>query len=137
MLPSLQRGMKNLTGDLCYRHSLFQALLHSRKICNWLVYNHRSRDCLADDSEECVACAIRRLVIVYWGNMDLTMELHIINKLFAKRKFSFHSNFDEILLMYFAVKWSPAGDGRVTGQGDSEGQFTWMMEQMRGQLTKK
>ena len=39
--------------------------------------------------------------------------------------------------MNFAVKWSPAGDGRVTGQGDSEGQFTWMMEQMRAQLTKK
>lgn len=42
---SAQRGLDNLTGVLCYRHSLFQALLHQPKFVNWLEEYHRPELC--------------------------------------------------------------------------------------------
>jgi hypothetical protein len=40
-----QVGLRNLSGVLCYRHSVFQALLHTPKFCDWLMTCHAAKDC--------------------------------------------------------------------------------------------
>lgn len=38
-------GFRNFTMALCYRHSLFQALVHTPKFINWLSKYHQPQDC--------------------------------------------------------------------------------------------
>ncbi|MCJ1234162.1 hypothetical protein MMC14_002120 [Varicellaria rhodocarpa] len=48
-------------GVLCYRNSLIQSLFHIPKFTNWLKFHHRN--CRVS---QCVACATRSLLEVYW-----------------------------------------------------------------------
>lgn len=74
MKLSFQKGLPNLTGALCYRISLFQALLHQPMFVNWLLDSHQPQDCVTD--EECLPCALRLLVLGYWSGA------HELSKLF-------------------------------------------------------
>jgi len=40
-----QLGLPNLTGALCYRHSLLQALIHTPKFVRWLNEHHKPQQC--------------------------------------------------------------------------------------------
>ena len=44
-MPGDGKGFQNFTGALCYRHSLFQALLHTPKFVHWLRDYHKPEDC--------------------------------------------------------------------------------------------
>lgn len=83
-----RRGLSNLTGVLCYRNSLFQALLHSPKFSNWFAKYHKTEDCVEDDPEHCVACKIRNFVQAYWTGKheDTTKAAREINKVFKLSK---------------------------------------------------
>lgn len=83
MMPSSSRkGMANITGVLCYRNSLLQAILHSPKLINWLLLNHHADDCVEEDTDNCVACALRELAITYWGGGKLIEDLKFTNNVF-------------------------------------------------------
>lgn len=58
-------GFNNFTGVLCYRHSLFQAILHIPKFINWLHKCHKPENCCTM-ANNCVACAFYILVEIYW-----------------------------------------------------------------------
>lgn len=45
MPVNAQKGMRNLTGSLCYRNSLLQAIIHSPKVAHWLRTFHRPEQC--------------------------------------------------------------------------------------------
>lgn len=52
------RGLPNLTGALCYRHSLFQALFHIPQFVHWLrdTHDHKSGDCELESHLERSTC---------------------------------------------------------------------------------
>ncbi|KAH8820518.1 hypothetical protein F5884DRAFT_866335 [Xylogone sp. PMI_703] len=116
---SAQRGLANLTGVLCYRHSLFQALLHQPKFVNWLDEYHRPEQCVSESREHCVSCQLRVLSKVYWcqpghPKSQLSQVLADIDKIFRQRG------------------WKPdAGSG---GQGDPEEQVSWILKQIREEV---
>lgn len=85
---SRQKGLRNLTGVLCYRHSLFQALIHSPVIVNWLATHVRGMSCVEPDQEQCVPCAIKALALAYRSGDTQTLEeaLRLTSKLFSSRK---------------------------------------------------
>lgn len=104
MPNSAQQGMKNLTGTLCYRHSLFQALLHCPKVAHWLRSFHPPQTCkfpglpgklsnfflgFVDKPANCVACQFRAVIQAYWSGKpsDLTQELRTIDKVFKTSKY--------------------------------------------------
>ncbi|PMD26537.1 cysteine proteinase [Hyaloscypha hepaticicola] len=115
MPNAAQQGMKNLTGTLCYRHSLFQALLHCPKIAHWLRSFHPPQTCFVDKATHCIACQLRSVIKAYWSGKfsDLTQELRTIDKVFR------------------ANGWTP---GALSGQADPEEQFTWMIGKLNEQL---
>ncbi|KAH6670115.1 hypothetical protein B0J14DRAFT_657203 [Halenospora varia] len=67
MPPASQRGMPNITGVLCYRIALLQALLHIPLLVNWLLDFVLPEHCVSDSSDECFACVFRKLAQAYWG----------------------------------------------------------------------
>ena len=88
MKMPVQKGMANLTGSLCYRHSLFQALMHMPKFVNWLLLNHDTEKCLSEDSKYCVACNLRDIAIAYNTKGDnLRGGLIIAHKSFKMSEF--------------------------------------------------
>jgi uncharacterized UBP type Zn finger protein len=86
--------MQNLTGALCYRHSLFQALVHSPIFANWLLKNHQPSDCIVESGETCVACAMKRMATAYVTSKtdELTESLKIVNHVFKASMLSETSN---------------------------------------------
>ncbi len=70
MPAASQVGMKNLTGVLCYRHSLFQMLFHEPKVIGWLRYHGLSKcksfysnyPCLSDSLQACGVVQILALL---------------------------------------------------------------------------
>lgn len=76
---------------LCYRHSLFQALLHIPKFVNWLTEYHKEEDCCSENKAKCVACALRDLANLYWyGKTDgerknISENLSHLNKILKMR----------------------------------------------------
>jgi hypothetical protein len=89
---SSQRGMHN-PNVLCYRNSLFQALLHQPKLVNWLLQSHRPQDCVSDREEECLPCCLRLVTLGYWQEPQLSVELSTLltgmSDLFASCNSSF------------------------------------------------
>ncbi|KAG9235006.1 hypothetical protein BJ875DRAFT_440733 [Amylocarpus encephaloides] len=61
-----QRGFDNFTGVLCYRISLFQALLHVPLLVTLLWQYHLPSACTAEDRTKCLACTFRSLIVAYW-----------------------------------------------------------------------
>lgn len=59
-------GFSNFTGVLCYRHSLFQAILHIPKFVNWIQGCHPPEKCCSQVGKACVACAFYKLSSLYW-----------------------------------------------------------------------
>ncbi|RFU32698.1 hypothetical protein B7463_g3648, partial [Scytalidium lignicola] len=116
---SAQRGLANFTGVLCYRHSLFQALLHQPKFVNWLEEYHRPEHCVSESRERCVSCQLRVLSRVYWGRVgcpksQLNQILVDIDKIFRQRG------------------WRP--DSGSGGQADPEEQVSWILKQIREEV---
>ncbi len=76
---------------LCYRHSLFQALMHIPKFINWLVEFHKVEDCCSENAATCVACALRDLASLYWygktngERKNISETLSYLNKILRKR----------------------------------------------------
>ncbi|KAE9372167.1 cysteine proteinase [Stipitochalara longipes BDJ] len=115
MPSSAQKGMPNLTGVLCYRHSLFQALIHCPQVAHWLRTYHSQEACLADKQANCVACHFHAVIQTYWSgkSSELTKTLENINKVFKTNG------------------WSQSG------QADPEEQLTWLIGRLREQLPEQ
>ncbi|PMD38982.1 cysteine proteinase [Hyaloscypha variabilis F] len=115
MRSSAQKGMPNLTGVLCYRHSLFQALIHCPQVAHWLRNYHPQEACLADKRAKCVACHLNAVIQAYWTgkSSELTKALENINKVFKMNG------------------WSQSG------QADPEEQLTWLIGRLREQLPEQ
>ncbi|PMD56484.1 cysteine proteinase [Hyaloscypha bicolor E] len=115
MPSSAQQGMKNLTGVLCYRHSLFQAILHCPQVAHWLRTYHSEESCIVDKQASCAACQLRTVIQTYWSgkSAELTKALENVNKVFKTNG------------------WSQSG------QADPDEQLTWLIGQMREQLPQQ
>ena len=109
---SKRPGFKN-PDVLCYRHSLFQALLHIPKFVNWLTEYHKFEDCCSENQARCVACALRDLANLYWyGKTDgervnISENLSHLNKILRLRGWKTDS---------------------LNEQGDPDEQFAKMMQ---------
>lgn len=66
MPAAAQSGLPNLTGALCYRIALVQALCHIPQVVNCLWDYHLPELCLAEDRKDCFACGFRSLIKSYW-----------------------------------------------------------------------
>ncbi|TAQ85144.1 hypothetical protein B7494_g6534 [Chlorociboria aeruginascens] len=117
MMPtSNQSGMTNLTGVLCYRHSLLQALLHLPMLVNWIINHLRPHLCCADSHQVCVSCALFALVQEYWcsrSTTGVTKALRHIDAVFGQ------------------LGWAPDAQN---AQADPSEQVLWMIRMMRGEL---
>ncbi|KAG9244592.1 hypothetical protein BJ878DRAFT_60549 [Calycina marina] len=109
-----QKGMQNITGALCYRNSLLQAIFHQPKIVRWLVQTHKLESCTSDDEQKCLCCAVRGLVVAYWREGKVTYEA--LNNIDA----IFHHH-----------GWRA---GSRSGQADPDEQATWLFNAMRESL---
>jgi hypothetical protein len=65
MPASSQKGLVNVTGVICYRLSLLQALLHLPRFVNWLQDQHTAAQCVSNPGR-CVSCCLRSLSLEYW-----------------------------------------------------------------------
>lgn len=150
-MPGNGRGLQNLTGALCYRHSLFQGLLHTPKFVHWLVDYHKPKDCklecahyrclltclgVADNSGDCVSCNMRLLVMNYWAEpgkkRPISTYLRNIHELFKYCKLY------RLLKLYVSnskqVNWDPKS---YIGHGDPDEQLAWMLGIMRSEMPSK
>jgi len=78
-----QQGFRNLTGNICYRASGIQALLHIPAFANWIMDALKPEICVAAEKEKCVSCTLYRLTSEYWsgGSINQTWQrLHTILK---------------------------------------------------------
>jgi uncharacterized UBP type Zn finger protein len=95
MPSNAQQGMPNFTGNLCYRVSLLQGLLHQPLFVSWIQKYHRKELCVSDSQDTCVSCLIRRLALEYWKgtrSSDVVSDiLHEIHALFRTCKFLLHA----------------------------------------------
>jgi len=80
--------MRNFTGALCYRHSLFQALLHVPMFTNWLMSHSQLEDCVESDQENCVSCVLKAVFMAYrtGSGAELDSALHLANAVFKRRQ---------------------------------------------------
>lgn len=106
---------------LCYRHSLFQALLHIPKFVNWLTDFHKVKECCSENQARCVACALRDLACLYWyGKTDgerknISENLSHLNKILRQRGWTTDTSNE---------------------QGDPDEQFTKMMQFIQQDMGK-
>lgn len=106
---------------LCYRHSMFQAILHVPKFFNWLTEHHKVGDCCAESQARCVACALRDLANLYWygktngDRKNVTETLGHLNKILRLRGWKTDSSNE---------------------QGDPDEQFTKMMQFIQQDMGK-
>lgn len=107
---SAQKGLANHAGNLCYRLSLLQALLHLPIFVNWALEHLDPAHCennplkdtyqflnwctigVADNQEECFSCSLRLLTQEYWSgarrSRELTTVLLRMDKLLKKCEYT-------------------------------------------------
>ncbi|KAI9730924.1 MAG: hypothetical protein M1818_007998 [Claussenomyces sp. TS43310] len=115
----ITKGFYNFTGSLCYRNSLFQSLCHTPKFVNWLLQYHTNDDCVSDDSDYCVTCAMRLLVSFYW-------DQSVPQKRLAAQAKHMHGLFSEL-------GWRTHS---ANGHGDPDDQLGWILGQIRSEVPK-
>lgn len=108
MPSSLQRGMTNHTGAVCYRLSLIQSLLHLPVFVNWVLDQVLSATCVADNHEACVSCCLHQLVKQYWAGASTLKNLQILNVLLKQSKCTIQ-NYDSIKLDLTVFLFQKAG----------------------------
>jgi hypothetical protein len=117
MAPSAQKGMKNWTYFMCYRLSLFQALMHNVLIVQLFLDFHRPEACVSD-AGKCVACSLRLLILEYWtGSRNLNGTLKVLRGM------------DGLFRLF---GWGT--DAASSGQADPEEQMGWLFGVLRSEL---
>lgn len=78
-------GMDN-PGMWCYRRSLLQCLLHTPAFCRFMLREHPG--CTVQNAVDCVFCALRLLVNVYWNdkrNFSTDIALDVLDQALERR----------------------------------------------------
>lgn len=104
MPAAVQCGLPNLTGALCYRIALVQALFHIPQVVNCLWDYHLPDHCLADDRNDCFACRFRSLAKAYWMKIPLQALFKTLHVLLRRRGWTQDGQADPGEQMLFFLK---------------------------------